>query len=225
MRSGRRFLPLQAALSLLVILTVPACGDRDTVAPEWPATIVPATAEVGLGKSVRFTVRGVPPRVTWQLTGGPGNGLISAAGRYQAPYFVPGTPTLGVEAQTLVGLLAATVTILDVPPSPRDCLARTQSDVPGLAMDVKLDHPPQATVRVAPVYPDIAREAGVDGTVSVTALVCASGLVYDTRVTRSIPMLDRAAIDAVRQWVFNPATQGGRPVAAWVEIPVRFTLH
>jgi periplasmic protein TonB len=79
--------------------------------------------------------------------------------------------------------------------------------------------------KVAPQYPDIAREAGVEGTVMVQALVCSSGLIYDTRIDRSIPMLDSAATEAIRQWVFKPALANHVPVAVWVVIPVRFSLH
>jgi protein TonB len=38
-------------------------------------------------------------------------------------------------------------------------------------------------------------------------------------------MLDRAAIAAVRRWVFEPGRRGGNPVAAWVQVPVRFALR
>ena len=76
-----------------------------------------------------------------------------------------------------------------------------------------------------PAYPDIAREAGVDGTVMVQALVGKDGRVKDTRVVKSIPMLDASALTAVKQWVFKPALSNNKPVAVWVAVPVRFTLH
>jgi protein TonB len=71
-------------------------------------------------------------------------------------------------------------------------------------------------------YPDIARQAGVEGTVVVQALVGVDGRVRDTRIVRSIPMLNGAAQDAVRQWRFKPAATGGGPVATWVSIPISF---
>ena len=79
---------------------------------------------------------------------------------------------------------------------------------------------PIYTVRGA--YPDIARQAGVEGTVVVQALVGTDGRVRDTRVVRSIPLLNGAALEAVRQWRFKPASTGGRPVAAWVSVPMSF---
>lgn len=49
------------------------------------------------------------------------------------------------------------------------------------------------------------------------------GRVQDTRILKSIPMLDTAAVAAVRQWVFKPARNNGRPRAVWVNIPVRLS--
>jgi TonB family protein len=42
---------------------------------------------------------------------------------------------------------------------------------------------------------------------------------------KGIQMLDAAAVAAVRQWVFKPALSNNKPVAVWVAVPVRFTLH
>jgi len=90
---------------------------------------------------------------------------------------------------------------------------------------VYVDELPEALVRVPPEYPDLAREAGVSGTVMVQALVGRDGTVRDTRVVKSIPMLDAVAVRAVRQWTFKPARAEGKPVAVWVGIPVKFSLH
>ena len=81
---------------------------------------------------------------------------------------------------------------------------------------------PEALTKVAPVYPEAARRAGVEGTVIVQALVGVDGRVRNTTVIKSIPGLDDAALEAVRQWVFKPASTGGKPVAVWVAVPVRF---
>lgn len=90
---------------------------------------------------------------------------------------------------------------------------------------VYVEELPEAIVRVPPEYPPLAREAGVEGTVLVQALVGRDGLVKNVRVQRSIPMLDTAADAAVRRWRFKPAMSQGRPVAVWVAIPIKFSLH
>ncbi|NOT33493.1 MAG: energy transducer TonB [Candidatus Eisenbacteria bacterium] len=59
----------------------------------------------------------------------------------------------------------------------------------------------------------------------VQALVFRDGSVAETRVVRSIPMLDDAAVDCVRQWRFTPGMTNGEPVAVWVTIPIKFSLR
>ena len=71
---------------------------------------------------------------------------------------------------------------------------------------------PRKLVDVRPVYPDIARSARVEGTVILEAVLDRSGRVGRVRVTQSSPLLDQAAIDAVRQWQYSPSTLHGQPV-------------
>jgi periplasmic protein TonB len=101
----------------------------------------------------------------------------------------------------------------------------SEEELPQFGQYVYVEELPEAVTRVAPQYPDIAREAGVDGTVLVQALVGKDGKVKDVRVQKSIPMLDAAAIAAVKQWVFKPALSNNKPVAVWVAVPVKFSLH
>lgn len=100
-----------------------------------------------------------------------------------------------------------------------------EDDTPKFGEYVYVEELPEAVTRIPPQYPDLAREAGVDGTVQVQALVGKDGKVRDVRVTKSIPMLDDAAKNAVRQWVFKPALSNNKPVAVWVAVPVKFSLH
>ena len=76
--------------------------------------------------------------------------------------------------------------------------------------------------KVKPVYPDAARQAGVHGTVRLGALVCEHGRVVATRVIDSIPQLDEAATNCVRQWEYHPANLRDLKVAAWIIVPVKF---
>ena len=87
---------------------------------------------------------------------------------------------------------------------------------------VYVEELPEAITKVPPEYPDIGRS--VEGTVLVQALVGRDGRVKDTRIVKSIPLLDDAAVKAVRQWVFKPAMAKGSPIAVWVAVPVKFTL-
>lgn len=86
---------------------------------------------------------------------------------------------------------------------------------------------PDPVVRVNPVYPELAKDARVQGTVIVKVMVGTDGRVLDTHVepAYSIPLLDAAADEAARRWVFTPALANGRPVVVWVALPFRFTLQ
>jgi len=77
---------------------------------------------------------------------------------------------------------------------------------------------------VSPRYPPTAQAARVEGMVVLDAVIDATGRVNDVRVTRSIPLLDQAAIDAVRQWRFTPTLLNGEPVSILLTVTVRFTL-
>jgi protein TonB len=98
--------------------------------------------------------------------------------------------------------------------------------------------PPPAPVRVGgnlrqptkvkdvkPVYPAIAQSARVQGVVIIEATIGPNGAVQEAKVLRSIPLLDAAALDAVRQWTFTPTTLNGVPVPVIMTVTVNFTLQ
>jgi protein TonB len=78
---------------------------------------------------------------------------------------------------------------------------------------------------VRPVYPPEAMATGVAGMVIVEALIDMEGAVRSTRVLRSIPQLDQAALDAVRQWRFTPTVLNGLAVPVIMTVTVNFTLQ
>jgi protein TonB len=84
---------------------------------------------------------------------------------------------------------------------------------------------PERTKYVAPVYPEIAISARVSGLVIVEAIVSSAGDVTDARVLKSIPLLDMAALDAVRQWRYAPTTLNGVPVPVILTLSVNFSLE
>jgi protein TonB len=75
---------------------------------------------------------------------------------------------------------------------------------------------------VPPVYPAIAKSARVSGTVVVEATIDTDGRVVDAHVVKSVPLLDQAALDAVRQWEYRPSTVAGKPVPVVMTINVNF---
>ena len=85
--------------------------------------------------------------------------------------------------------------------------------------------PPRRLVNVAPVYPPIAQQARVEGEVEIEAVIGEDGRVREARVTRGKPLLNDAALAAVRQWTFTPTTLNGEPVAVVMTVTVVFTLR
>ena len=83
-------------------------------------------------------------------------------------------------------------------------------------------HPPMKIKDVQPVYPAIAQSARVAGAVIIEATIGEDGKVLDAKVVRSIPLLDQAALDAVRQWEYRPTLLNGVPVPVLINITVNF---
>jgi len=87
--------------------------------------------------------------------------------------------------------------------------------------------PVQRASRAYPRYPELARKAGVQGTVVLLIVIGADGRVGEIEVLRAPDPrfgFDLAAIEAVKQWRYRPALLGGRPVAVQAGVTFEFTL-
>ena len=84
-------------------------------------------------------------------------------------------------------------------------------------------HAPLKIKNVEPVYPATAQSARVAGVVTIEATIGPDGKVIDAKVVRSIPLLDQAALDAVRQWEYRPTLLNGVPVPVLVTVTINFT--
>lgn len=90
---------------------------------------------------------------------------------------------------------------------------------------VAFEKEPDLVSMEEPQYPELAREAGVEGTVLIRVLVGEDGFVKNQIIIQSVQMLDDAATTAAQTAVFKPALQKDRPVAVWMVIPIEFRLH
>ena len=86
------------------------------------------------------------------------------------------------------------------------------------------DEPPRIVKLTKPNYPQMAFSRGIEGTVEIVFVVDEKGRVTDPRVIKSIPELDRAALDCVKKWRFRPAKKGGRAVRTEAMAPVSFRI-
>jgi protein TonB len=78
--------------------------------------------------------------------------------------------------------------------------------------------------QVMPVYPPLARQARISGTVRLEAVIGRDGVIQSLQVMSGHPWLAHAALDAVRQWVYRPTLLNGEPVEVLTQIDVNFKL-
>jgi protein TonB len=127
-----------------------------------------------------------------------------------------GGPTVPGDVGGVIGGTEVTVAQPTPPPPP---------PVPDRPIRVTAINMPTKLRDVAPIYPAIAQRANIDGTVIVEAVIAVDGSVRDARVLKSIPLLDRAALDAVKQWRYAPTRLNGVAVPVIVTVTVRFRLQ
>jgi TonB family protein len=84
---------------------------------------------------------------------------------------------------------------------------------------------PEVISSTRPVYTELARRARVTGIVVVEAIIDEHGDITNARVLKGLPMgLDQAAVDAIKEWTFKPATLGGKPVPVYYVLTVNFQV-
>ena len=76
-----------------------------------------------------------------------------------------------------------------------------------------------------PVYPPLAQTAKISGIVIIEAIIAKDGTIRDAKILRGMPMLNDAALEAVRQWRYTPTTLNGVPVEVVMTVTVNFTLN
>ena len=91
---------------------------------------------------------------------------------------------------------------------------------------VAYDTPPRPKRIVKPAYPEIAKKAGIEGTVILQLLVDVNGKVLKVKVLKRLARdLDEAAVKAAYATTFYPAKQRDKPVKVWVSYPIKFILE
>ena len=84
---------------------------------------------------------------------------------------------------------------------------------------------PQLIKKVEPPYPELARRSKIQGVVILEAVITKEGNVEEVKVLRSLhPMMDQAAVNAVKQWKYKPAMLNGKPVKVYFTVTVNFKL-
>jgi periplasmic protein TonB len=82
--------------------------------------------------------------------------------------------------------------------------------------------PPRLVSSVLPVYPPVARDAGIEGDVVIDTTIDKTGRVTSTKVVSGPAVLRGPALDALRQWKYEPSKLNGEPVAVQMTVTIRF---
>ncbi len=127
-----------------------------------------------------------------------------------------------VDDGALTSSLVEGAALPDAPPSPPPVEAPPPPEPVRVGGNITA---PTKTRDVRPIYPSIAMAARVHGIVIIEATIGPTGHVVGTRVLRSIPLLDQAAVDAVNQWEFTPTRLNGAPVPVVMTVTVQFALN
>jgi protein TonB len=162
--------------------------------------------------------RATPPPATEMAAVNPDAAPLDAPdGVSKEPEIVPveaGSPDLGV--------LAGEITSADALTPPP--VTRVQELPPAVVRPGGKIQPPSKIRDVPPVYPPLAQSVGQRGIVIIEATIGVDGGVVDARVLRSVPLLDEAALQAVRQQ-YTPTRLNGVPVAVIMTVTVNFQLR
>ena len=138
--------------------------------------------------------------------------------RYDPPAEAPLSFTVPVR----IGKAPEIMAFQSVGPAPKDAIVTSDDGALRVGGNIKT---PTKIRDVRPVYPPIARSANVTGVVILEVRIGTDGRVETARVLRSIPLLDEAALDAVKQWEFTPTLMNGQAVPIIMTTTVNFTLQ
>lgn len=150
----------------------------------------------------------------------------------QAPQQKPSIPVMSEDEEisedfTIEDMDFDDYEAIDAPPPPLG-----EGDGGPVVEFIPYDEPPtpiggQAAISRNTIYPEIAKEAGIEGQVVVQAFINDFGVVEHCLILKGMPGtgLDEAAIDAIKRTKFKPAKQRDRNVGVWISIPVTFKLN
>jgi len=152
----------------------------------------------------------VVPKYSSALSAHPKSLRTSASAKFEA----------ALDADAIVGNSASDTPVLGNSTVNLVAPAKPMPDVPlRVGGDVK---PPRMISSAMPVYPSLARQAGVEGNVLIDTVVDKTGNVTSMKVISGPLMLRQAALDALRQWKYQPGTLNGEPVAVEIAVSIQF---
>ena len=124
----------------------------------------------------------------------------------------------GTPGGVLGGIIGSVPTAVLPPPPPKKEATPQRIRVGGNVQQAKLVRQPR------PVYPPLAKQARIQGVVKLSAIIARDGTIQHLEVISGHPLLIPSALEAVKQWVYQPTLLNGEPVEVVTQIDVNFTL-
>ena len=208
---------LQTQAITLPAINLPLLVPRANI-PESAVPLIPAqphiqqytqpasdalTAPIAIPDHIVLADDSAPPQFTGLLPGGEG------AGKTLSNLFAPKES----------GILPPLEPPAPPPPPPAPVIKTERIRKGGLIQAANLIH------QVNPIYPRLAQQARAQGVVVLAAVISKEGTVESLRVVTGHPLLNQAALDAVKQWLYRPTMLNGDPVEVETTITVTFTLQ
>ena len=131
---------------------------------------------------------------------------------------VPGGVPGGMPGGVIGGIISSTPLVAPPPPPPKPVTPK-RIRVGGNVQKARLIRQPK------PMYPPLARQARIQGTVRLEAIIAKDGTIQQLRVVTGHPLLVQAALSAVRRWRYQATVLNGVPVEVATTIDVHFTLR
>jgi periplasmic protein TonB len=136
---------------------------------------------------------------------------------------VPGGVAGGTPGGVLGGIISSGNQVAALPPPPpppveKKPVTPKRITIGGNVQQAKLVRQPK------PNYPPLAKQARISGVVHLAAIISKDGTIQDLKVISGHPLLIPAALEAVKQWVYQPTLLNGEPVEVSTQIDVNFTL-
>lgn len=138
---------------------------------------------------------------------------------------VPGGVPGGTPGGVIGGIIGSVPTAAPPPPPPPP--VKQEAPKPKEVQRIRVGGNVQAAKLVKqpkPIYPPLAKQARIQGTVRFTAIIGRDGTIQNLQVVSGHPLLVPAALEAVKQWVYQPTLLNGEPVEVVTQIDVNFTL-
>ncbi len=206
-----------AGESLRVLGSRPSAFDAAKGAVPEATTADPAVTENGVPAEEEAAVKRTPQQLR------PFNAPLSQRLRPAGPADLPDAP-LVTRAETGQPSLSLNlgVSVPTPPPAPASAAPASTPQAQAPARPAVKVVPAEVIRRIAPEYPKMARDSGVKGVVQITAKVGSDGQVKSIMSVTGPAMLQKPAVDAVKQWLYKPTILNGTPVESDTIITLKF---